>query len=310
MPMRGGLRVRPAHQDLRGGWTVLRRRRGQRRGFWRSLRAGGASGSGGLAGDGGSGGSGGGLGGTGGGGTGGGGTGGTGGCLSTQKLCSGACVSKLSATYGCSSTSCSPCPSGQPNATPSCLSGLCSISCTSSTWGNCDANNSNGCETPLNASGPTAHCGKCNRSCSNNHAAATTCTTGSCSPLCTDGYGNCNETSKPLPDDGCETALGNTTGHCGVCGNSCSLQGGTLSKFSCAEGKCGWQHRLPVRGLERPVGGQLQFCPSSLRLRGQYLWAGRGVYQGGAKSHLQLQRWRRLPHRFDLLRHGLQEPAH
>jgi hypothetical protein len=70
------------------------------------------------------------------------------------------------------------------------------------------------------------------------------------------------------------------------------------------------QQRLPVRGRERPVGGQLQFCPSSLRLRGQHLQTGRGMQQGGAKSHLQLQRWRRLPHRFDLLRHGLQEPAH
>ena len=190
--------------------------------------AAGASGTGGLAGDGGTGGTGGvktggtgggGTGGTGGGGTGGGGTGGTGGtgggCPTGQKLCDGACVSTSSPTHGCASTmSCNPCPSGQPNATASCFVGFCGITCNSSSWGNCDMISSNGCETPLNASGSTAHCGKCNRSCSINHAAATTCTTGSCAPLCTDGYGNCNEASKPAPDDGCETALGNTTGHC------------------------------------------------------------------------------------------------
>ena len=205
----------------------------------------GGTGGGGTGGTGGTGGvktggtGGGGTGGTGGGGTGG--TGGTGGgCPTGQKLCDGACVSTSSPTHGCASTmSCNPCPSGQPNATASCFVGFCGITCNSSSWGNCDMISSNGCETPLNASGSTAHCGKCNRSCSINHAAATTCTTGSCAPLCTDGYGNCNEASKPAPDDGCETALGNTTGHCGACGNSCSLQGGTLSKFSCAEGKCG-----------------------------------------------------------------------
>lgn len=234
-----------------------------------SAGSGGLSGGGGVAGSGGlsgGGGVGGGVGGTGGGvggsggtaGTGGGsggvggGTGGTGGCLTTQKLCNGSCVSKYSTTYGCASTtSCSPCPAAPSgtNSTAACTGTgpSCGISCTSSNYGNCDGQASNGCETPLNASDP-ANCGKCNRTCSTTNASSATCSGSSCNTACNPGYGNCNESSKLVPDDGCESNLSSDSSDCGACGNSCGVQGGMLSKFSCFGGSCGCSSGLQCEG--------------------------------------------------------------
>ncbi|MCE7892211.1 MAG: hypothetical protein DYH12_21335, partial [Sorangiineae bacterium PRO1] len=172
-----------------------------------------------------------------------GGTGGTGGCLSTQKLCSGACVSKYSTTYGCSSTtSCSPCPAppSGTNSQASCTGTgpVCGLSCTSTNFGNCDGEFGNGCEKALNTSDP-AHCGKCSRTCSMANASSTACSGSSCAPTCNAGWGNCNESSKLVPDDGCESNLNTDSSDCGACGNVCSSQGGLVSKFSCFSGACG-----------------------------------------------------------------------
>lgn len=199
-----------------------------------------------VAAGGGAGGTEGGLGGAGTGGTGGnggsggvgasGGSGGTGQCAAGQKLCGTACVSTTSPTFGCSGSSCDPCPSG-PNSTASCTGGACSLSC-SSGFGDCDGVASTGCEQGLAAS-DSANCGACGRACVAANANASACTGSSCLPSCNPGFADCNESTKPQPDDGCETNVGTSSEHCGSCGNACSVQGGATTKFQCFSGVCG-----------------------------------------------------------------------
>ena len=57
-----------------------------------------------------------------------------------------------------------------PNATASCSTGTCQlVGCTGS-FGNCDGNNANGCETNTGTS--TSNCGSCGNVCSTNHGSA------------------------------------------------------------------------------------------------------------------------------------------
>lgn len=145
-------------------------------------------------------------------------------------------MSISSASFGCAASSCDPCPD-QANSSPICSAGACSILC-SANFGDCDSDKSTGCETPLNVS-DAANCGKCGRACAANNATiGPPCVEAHCEPICNAGFGNCNESSKPNPDDGCETNLGTSATHCGSCSNSCSLQGGS-AKFTCFAGACG-----------------------------------------------------------------------
>lgn len=158
-----------------------------------------------------------------------------GGCDAAMKLCDGGCVAATTAN-GCGGPSCDPCPD-YPSSSPVCTGGACGIAC-SAGYGNCDGVVTNGCEKQIDVSDPD-NCGKCARTCGTNHASATTCVAASCSPTCETGYGNCNESSKLVPDDGCETNLNGSTSNCGRCGYSCSAQGGVSAKFTCFSGACG-----------------------------------------------------------------------
>lgn len=208
----------------------------------------GSAGTGGTGGAGGSGGSGA-SGGTGGGGKGGtgaaggvgatGGTGavgGTGGCTSVQKLCAGQCVTKDDPLKGCAATACDPCPAGT-NSMPACSAGACSITCAQG-FGDCDKNPTTGCEIAIAASDPT-NCGACNRTCSTANTSGTSCDVTTCKPVCVAGFADCNASSSPNPDDGCEADLSTSSTSCGSCSNSCATQGGVTQKFGCFSGFCG-----------------------------------------------------------------------
>ena len=71
-------------------------------------------------------------------------------------------------------------------ATATCASGSCAISSCNALLGNCDAIDSNGCETPLTT---LTNCGSCGSSCAPAHATGAcgtgTCAIGSCSPATT-----------------------------------------------------------------------------------------------------------------------------
>ena len=113
------------------------------------------------------------------------------------------------------------------NAISTCSSGTCQLSSCNSGFGNCDANPSNGCESPLNTN---SHCGVCGTTCSLNNAISS-CSSGTCQlTSCNSGFGNCDGN----PSNGCETPL-NTLTDCATCGTVCSLNNAISS---CSSGSC------------------------------------------------------------------------
>ncbi len=144
------------------------------------------------------------------------------------------CETPLNTLTDCGScgTSCS-----RSNASATCATRSCRINMCSSGHDNCDGNDANGCETPLDT---LTDCGSCGTSCSRAHASAT-CTTRSCRiATCSSGYGNCDGNDA----NGCETNTNTTTSHCGSCGTSCSYPhaGASCAGGTCAMGSCapGW----------------------------------------------------------------------
>jgi Stigma-specific protein, Stig1 len=62
------------------------------------------------------------------------------------------------------------------------------------------------------------HCGACGHGCSTDGVATRHCTTGQCTPTCSNGRGDCNP---PSANDGCETDTTNPA-HCGGCNTVCA----------------------------------------------------------------------------------------
>lgn len=111
------------------------------------------------------------------------------------------------------------------NGTETCASRTCTLTGCSSGYGNCDTNEANGCEQPLNT---TNHCAACGVSCSRANATAS-CGGGSCAlGACNTGFGNCDGNA----NNGCETSLG-TTSNCSACGDVCG-SGKPCQNFRCA----------------------------------------------------------------------------
>jgi hypothetical protein len=115
------------------------------------------------------------------------------------------------------------------NAIATCASGTCQISSCNSGFGNCDANDANGCELSLNT---TSNCGSCGYACG-------TCSTGYY-PKCSSGSCVCNSCGASWGDcdgnttNGCEASLSTVT-NCGSCGIACSNANGTTK---CSSGTC------------------------------------------------------------------------
>jgi hypothetical protein len=150
-------------------------------------------------------------------------------------------------------TNCGGCgvPCARDHAAESCGSGTCALGACDPGWGNCDGNDLNGCETPLNT---LTSCGGCGIGCAIPNAGAS-CATGSCAlTTCTVGYGNCDGGLA----NGCETAL-TTLANCGGCGAVCaranaaeSCTGGTCTLGACdpGYGNCDGD---PSNGCEAPL---------------------------------------------------------
>jgi len=152
-------------------------------------------------------------------------------CPGTDTCCNGACVDTQSNTAACGSctTTCTP-----ANAAPSCVAGQCGVASCAGTFGDCDGNAANGCETELSSS--TTHCGTCGRACSFANAAGA-CTMGACTiTRCNDGFADCDGS----PANGCETNLGDSAAHCGACGTSCARTNadGVCQAGVCSLGTC------------------------------------------------------------------------
>jgi hypothetical protein len=118
-------------------------------------------------------------------------------------------------------TSCGACgvACSYPNANAACNGGACTFLGCSMGFGNCDAMQANGCETPLST---TSNCGMCGSRCVLANATAA-CAMGRCAVgACTAGFGNCDG----IAANGCETTLGSVT-NCRACGDRCVVANGT-----------------------------------------------------------------------------------
>ncbi len=122
------------------------------------------------------------------------------------------CESSLSAV-----TSCGACRALCPepaNASATCASGACGISCAPG-FGDCDGDAANGCEVPFASS--VNHCGTCGRACPTGPHATSSCAASMCAVPCDAGFADCDDD----PATGCEADL-TATSSCGACGVSCS----------------------------------------------------------------------------------------
>ncbi|MBL8601077.1 MAG: hypothetical protein JNK72_04050 [Myxococcales bacterium] len=111
------------------------------------------------------------------------------------------------------------------NGQPACMTGQCAITCQTS-FGDCDGNRDNGCETNLGITATA--CGMCGRACSAPANAAPTCVEGRCGFSCAPGFADCNND----PADGCEVNTNANASNCGQCGNLCN-RGLVCSSGSC-----------------------------------------------------------------------------
>ena len=107
-----------------------------------------------------------------------------------------------------------------PNATEQCDQGTCGIDVCDNLWGDCNNNESDGCETNLRT---LEDCGSCGNPCSLTNP---TCASGTCIiDNCPAGSANCNGDQTT-----CETNI-TTTANCGGCGSACT--GPNVQDWSC-----------------------------------------------------------------------------
>ncbi len=128
--------------------------------------------------------------------------------------------SNASACGACGNT----CPV-RPNATAACRSAMCAVACNAG-FGDCDGNNTNGCELPIIAD--IRNCGSCGATCVVRPNSVANCAAGMCGFTCNGGFSDCNSN----PGDGCEAFTMSDAANCGMCGRACA--GGEF----CTGGMC------------------------------------------------------------------------
>ena len=118
-----------------------------------------------------------------------------------------------------------------------CAMGRCDVTCNAN-FGNCDANQENGCEQDLR--GDVNHCGRCGNVCPLRPNTTPTCAMGACGYTCNPGFADCDGNA----DNGCEVTLGTDRANCGRCGNTCTTPTNAQSS-SCASARCEFVCRPP-----------------------------------------------------------------
>jgi len=115
------------------------------------------------------------------------------------------------------------------NATAACTMGQCAVAACAMGFGDCDTNAANGCEADTRTS--VSHCGACGTACPARANALPGCVAGACVFACLSGYQDCDGN----PANGCEVDTRTSATHCGGCGRSCQVAGGT---GVCTAGSC------------------------------------------------------------------------
>lgn len=120
--------------------------------------------------------------------------------------------------------------SSQNIASPTCSGGACNGTCNAG-YADCfNGKRADGCET--NIKSDVSNCGGCNVTCSSSNVTPS-CSNGRCDGSCTSDFADCNSNKQT---DGCEKNIKSDASNCGVCGFSCSSNGGTPF---CQAGACG-----------------------------------------------------------------------
>jgi alpha-tubulin suppressor-like RCC1 family protein len=125
----------------------------------------------------------------------------------------------------------SPCSANNwPNVSSyQCQASACKVGSCAAGTGNCDAVDSNGCET--NTDTNADHCGVCAKKCEAANATAV-CGSGNCQYTCINGFDNCDANF----DNGCESNL-RSEATCGTCTNVC-LGGQVCQNGTCNDVQC------------------------------------------------------------------------
>lgn len=117
------------------------------------------------------------------------------------------------------------------NASAQCIASQCSMGSCASGYGDCDQQDTNGCE--ISTDTDLGNCGSCGAPCPVNLPNATsTCAGGNCGVQCTSGWGDCDN----APANGCETDTSTSVLHCGGCNQPCPS--GPNATPACANGTC------------------------------------------------------------------------
>ena len=114
------------------------------------------------------------------------------------------------------------------NGYPACTSGKCVVSGCNKGFGNCDGDDTNGCETATSSS--VDNCGACGMKCVVGPNADVSCLNGKCSMVCQGDWRSCDN----MDDNGCEVNIATDAMHCGGCGISFVCKMGQ----SCVKGMC------------------------------------------------------------------------
>jgi hypothetical protein len=145
-------------------------------------------------------------------------------CPQGQRCCNGTCTT-LDTVTNCGS--CGNSCTAPANATASCVSGQCQITCDtgfSLCGGAC-----------VNTKTDLANCGTCGTACTFSNGTAT-CDNGMCTLQgCATGYGNCDSAAA----NGCETDLQTEIKHCGSCDTICPGPTSGSGTATCTGGQCG-----------------------------------------------------------------------
>lgn len=150
-----------------------------------------------------------------------------------------------------------------PNAAGACVGGACIIQACYPSYGDCNSDPVDGCETNIHANAD--NCGACGAPCSGVHTMARACDGGFCVPTCESGWGDCNAPLAGSADDGCERDLYSST-DCGGCDDPCVFPhaSGLCPYGQCSMGACdpGWADcdHWVQSGCERDVASDVTSC--------------------------------------------------
>lgn len=129
-------------------------------------------------------------------------------CLATKKVCGNTCVLIDDPAFGCTPTSCQPCPSS-PVGTPTCDRGKCALTCPtgqSYCQGTCIVDSVASCGASCKACDAPAH-------------TVPACVAGACKAPCVAGWLDCDGRRT----NGCEVDGQSDPDHCGSCTNQCGF---------------------------------------------------------------------------------------